>query len=335
MGLQGLPVPTEFGGAGADPLTTVLSLEALGYGCEDGGLVFAICAHLLACVVPVWKHGSAEQRQRYLPDLCSGRLIAVNAMTKSESGSDAFNIKTRARAVGDDFIISGAKTFSSNGPVANLAVVYARTDPDRGYLGGVTAFLVEEGAPGFSRGQTFNKMSLRTCPIGELVFDDVCVPRSAVLGTVGGGGPIFNQSMEWERACLVGAHLGAMERLLELAVTHAKTRQSFGQRIGSYQSVAHRIADMKVRLEAARLLTYRTATRLETSKAVGFDAAMTKLIVSESLVETALDTVRTLGGYGLMTEFGAERVLRDAIAGTIYSGTNDMQRNIVARWLGL
>jgi len=335
MGLQGLPLPPEFGGAGADPLTTVIALEALGYGCEDGGLVFAICAHLLACAVPIWKHGSQEQKQRYLPDLASGRRIAVNAMTESESGSDAFNMRTRARTDGDDFIIDGAKTFSSNGPVADLAVVYAKTDPDKGYLGGVTAFLVEDGTPGFKKGQTFRKMGLRSCPIGELVFDGVRVPRTAVLGTVGGGGPIFNQSMEWERTCLVGVHLGAMERLLDQAVDHAKSRKSFGQRIGAYQAVSHRIADMKVRLEAARLLTYRTATRLESSKAVGFDAAMTKLFVSEALVQTAMDTVRTLGGYGVMAEYSAERVLRDAIAGTIYSGTNDMQRNIIARWLGL
>ncbi len=335
MGLQGLPVPPEYGGAGADPLTTVIALEALGYGNEDGGLTFAICAHLLACVVPIWKHGSADQKRRYLPDLCSGRRIAVNAMTESESGSDAFNMKTRARADGDDFIINGAKTFGSNGPVADIAVVYAKTDSDKGYLGGITAFLVESGTPGFTKGQTFKKASLRSCPIGELVFEDVRVPRSAVLGTVGGGGPIFNQSMDWERTCLVGAHLGAMERLMEQAIAHAKTRQSFGQRIGSFQAVSHRIADMKVRLEAARLLTYRTATRLETSKAVGFDAAMTKLFVSESLIETALDTVRTLGGYGVMTEFSAERALRDSIAGALYSGTNDMQRNIIARWLGL
>jgi alkylation response protein AidB-like acyl-CoA dehydrogenase len=335
MGLQGLPVPTEFGGAGADALTTVIGLEALGYGCEDGGLTFAVCAHLLACVVPIWKHGSGEQKQRYLPDLCSGRRIAVNAMTESESGSDAFNMKTRARRDGDDFVINGVKTFGSNGPVADLAVVYAKTDPDKGYLGGVTAFLVEEGTPGFSKGQTFTKTSLRSCPIGELVFEDVRVARSAVLGSVGGGGPIFNQSMEWERTCLVGAHLGTMERLMEQAIAHAKTRQSFGQRIGAYQAVSHRIADMKVRLETARLLTYRTATRLETSKAVGFDAAMTKLFVSESLIETAIDTVRTLGGYGVMAEFSAERALRDSIAGALYSGTNDMQRNIIARWLGL
>jgi alkylation response protein AidB-like acyl-CoA dehydrogenase len=335
LGLQGMPVPEAYGGTNLDPLSTAIGLEALGYGCEDGGLVFSICAHLLACVVPIWKHGSEEQKQRYLPRLCKGQLIAVNAMTEPESGSDAFAMKTRARQDGDDFIIDGVKTFGSNGPVANLAVLYARTDPSKGYVGGVTAFLIDEGTPGFSKGQSFSKMGLRTSPIGELVFDNVRVPKSAVLGKVGGGGPIFNQSMEWERTCLVAAHVGAMERLLERAVEYAQTRKSYGQRIGQYQAVSHRIADMKVRLEAARLLTYRTATRLETSRTVGLDAAMTKLFVSESLVETALDTVRVFGGYGVMTEYGVERALRDSIPGTLYSGTNDIQRNIIARWLGL
>lgn len=335
MGLQGLPVPQEHGGAGLDSLSTAIALEALGRGCEDGGLVFAICAHVLACVVPIWKHANPAQKQRYLPALCRGDLIAVNAMTEPESGSDAFNMKTRARLDGDGFVITGAKTFSSNGPVADLAVVYAQTDSTKGFMGGVTAFLVETSTPGLIKGQQFSKMSLRTCPIGELVFDDVRVPKEAVLGAVGGGGPIFNQSMEWERACLVAAHVGAMERLLEKAVEYANTRKSFGQRIGQYQAVSHRIADMKVRLEAARLLTYRAASRLETSKAVGLDAAIAKVFASEALVECALDLVRTLGGYGVMTEYGAERALRDSIAGVLYSGTNDMQRNIIARWVGL
>jgi len=335
MGLQGMPVPEAYGGSNLDALSTAIGLEALGYGCEDGGLVFAVCAHLLACVVPIWKHASEEQKQRYLPKLCSGQLIAVNAMTEPESGSDAFAMKTRARPDGDDFIIDGVKIFSSNGPVADLAVLYAKTDPDKGYIGGVTAFLVETGTPGFSKGQSFKKMGLRSCSIGELVFDNVRLPKSAVLGSVGGGGPIFNQSMEWERTCLVAAHVGKMERLLEKAVEYAQTRKSFGQRIGQFQAVSHRIADMKVRLEAARLLAYRTATRLETSKMVGLDAAITKLFVSESLLETAMDTVRVFGGYGIMTEYGVERALRDSVPGTLYSGTNDMQRNIIARWLGL
>jgi alkylation response protein AidB-like acyl-CoA dehydrogenase len=335
MGLQGLSVPQEYGGSGLDPLSTAIALEALGYGCEDSGLVFAICAHLLACVTPIWKHGTEEQKQRYLPDLCSGKRIAVNAMTEPESGSDAFNMRTRARREGDGYVINGVKTFSSNGPIADLAVVYAQTDPTKGYLGGVTGFIVEKGTPGFKSGQAFDKGALRTCPIGELVFDEVRVPASAVIGAEGGGGPVFNQSMEWERTCLVAAHLGKMERLLEKSIDYAKTRKSFGKRIGQYQAVSHRIVDMKVRLEAARLLTYRAATRLETSKAVGMDAAMTKLFTSEALLETALDTVRVLGGYGIMTEYGAERALRDAVAGTIYSGTNDMQRNIIAGWLGV
>jgi alkylation response protein AidB-like acyl-CoA dehydrogenase len=334
-GLQGLPVPEEYGGSGTDPLSTALAIEALGYGCEDGGLVFAICAHLLACVVPIWKHGSAAQKQRYLPELCTGRMIAVNAMTEPESGSDPFAMKTRAAPDGDGFIINGVKTFSSNGPVADLALVYAVTDPGKGYLGGITAFLVEAGTPGFAKGQVFKKIGLRTCPIGELVFDGVRVPSRAVVGSVGAGGPIFNQSMEWERACLVAGHLGAMERLLEKAVDYARTRKSSGLPIGRHQAVAHRIADMKVRLEAARLLTYRAASRLETSRTVGLDAAVAKLFASEALVETALDTVRVLGGYGAMSEYGAERALRDAIPGLLYSGTNDIQRNIIARWLGL
>ncbi|HPF22755.1 MAG TPA: acyl-CoA dehydrogenase family protein [Hyphomonas sp.] len=335
MGLQGLTVPEEFGGAGLDAVSTSIALEALGYGCEDAGLVFAVCAHLLACVTPIWKHGSQEQKERYLPDLCSGKKIAVNAMTEPESGSDAFNMRTKAVRDGDDFIINGVKIFSSNGPVADVAVVYARTDPDKGYMGGITGFLVEKGTPGFSNGQAFNKMALRTCPIGELVFEDVRVPASAVIGKVGAGGPIFNQSMEWERTCLVAAHLGKMEHLLEKSIDFAKTRSSFGKKIAVNQSVSHRIVDMKVRLEAARLLTYRAASRLETSKMVGMDAAMAKLFTSEALLQTAVDTIRTMGGSGLMTEYGAERALRDSMAGTIYSGTNDMQRNIIAGWLGL
>lgn len=334
MRLQGLCVPEEFGGVGLDALGTCVGLEALGHGCRDGGLVFGICAHLLACTVPIWKHGDAEQHARYLPRLASGELIAVNGMTEPDSGSDAFAMKTRAVADGDDFIINGTKTFSSNGPIADLAVLYAVTDPDKA-IGGITCFLVDTSTPGFQAGQKFQKMGLRTCPIGELVLEDVRVPRSAVLGGVGGGSTIFAQSMEWERICLVAAHLGTMQRLLETAIEHARTREAYGQPIGKFQAVSHRIADMKVRLEAARLLTYQSAWRLERSRESALDASMTKLFTSEALLESALDTVRILGGSGFMAECEVERTLRDAVGGTLYSGTNEIQRNIIARWLGL
>jgi alkylation response protein AidB-like acyl-CoA dehydrogenase len=335
MRLQGLAIPEEYGGAGLDPLSTALALEALGYGCQDSGLVFSICAHLLACVIPIWKFGSEEQKRRYLPALCSGELIAVNAMSEPGSGSDAFAMKTKAVSEGEGFRISGTKTFGSNGPVADLALVFAVTDSSKGYHGGITAFLVEKGKSGFQAGKKFEKMGLRTSWISEVSFDDVCVGKDSILGRIGAGANVFTHSMDWERTCLFASHVGTMERLLERAVEYARTRTQFGQTIGKFQGISHRIADMKTQLEAARLLVYRAASRLERTRTVSLDASIAKMFVSESLVKTALSTVQIFGGYGYMADYGVERALRDSVASTIYSGTNEMQRNIIARWLGL
>ncbi|MGE3539952.1 MAG: acyl-CoA dehydrogenase family protein [Candidatus Tectimicrobiota bacterium] len=335
IGLQGLPVPEDYGGSGLEALSTAIALDALGYGCHDSGLVFSLCAHLLSCVVPLWQHGNEEQKQRYLPGLCDGTLIGVHAMTEPGSGSDAFALHTRATQDGNGYRINGTKTFISNGPVADLVIVFAVTDPDKGYYGGVTAFLVERDTPGFRVSQQFEKMGLRTSPIGELVFEDLYVPAEAILSGVGAGTTLFTQAMDWERICLFASHIGTMERLLETSIAYARTRTQFGQSIGKFQAVSHRLVDMKVQLEAARLLTYRAAWRLGRTRNVSMDASMTKLFVSESLVKAALDTVQIHGGYGYMTENEVERALRDAIGSTIYSGTSEMQRNIIARWLGL
>jgi alkylation response protein AidB-like acyl-CoA dehydrogenase len=335
IGIQGLPVPEQYGGSGSDPLTCAIGLEALGYSCKDGGLVFSLCAHLLSCVVPLWQHGNEAQKRRYLPGLCNGTLIGVHAMTEPGSGSDAFALRTQAEPDGSGFRINGTKTFISNGPVADLVIVFAITDPKKGYHGGVTAFLVESNARGFSAGAKFEKMGLRTSPIGELVFTDLYVPAEAIIAGVGAGSAVFTSAMDWERICLFASHVGAMERLLETSIGYARTRSQFGQLIGKFQAVSHRIADMKVQLEAARLLTYRAAWRLEHARSASLDAAMTKLFVSESLVQTALGTVQIHGGYGFMAEYEVERALRDAVGSTLYSGTSEMQRNIIARWLGL
>lgn len=335
VGLAGLPVPEEYGGSGLDPLSSALALEAFGYGCEDGGLVFSMCAHLLACVVPIWLHGTEDQKRRFLPSLCSGESIAVNAMTEPDSGSDAFAMKTLAREEDGGFRLSGTKTFCSNAPVADLALVYAVTDREKGYHGGTTAFLVGKGSPGFEVGQEFDKMGLRTSPIGEVILDDVFVPKENVVGGVGGGATVFVQSMEWERTLIGAGHVGVMERLLERSVQYSRDRTAYGQPIGKFQAVSHRIADMKVRLEASRLLVYRTAWRLGQFRDVAVDSSAAKLFVSESLVETALDSIKVLGGYGFMVEYDNERALRDSIAGLLYSGTNDIQRNVIARWLGV
>ncbi|MEH6593013.1 MAG: acyl-CoA dehydrogenase family protein [Halioglobus sp.] len=335
MGLQGLPVPAEYGGSGVDPLTAAIALEALGYGCQDSGLNFSICAHLLACVVPIWRHGTEAQKSRLLPGLCDGSHIAVNAMTETETGSDSFAMNTTATPCDGGYKVNGTKTFCSNGPIADVAIVYAVTDKEKGYYGGVSAFIVHKGTPGFTPGQQFDKMGLRTSPIGELIFDDVFVPEEDIIGGVGGGSVIFTESMDWERALLVACHVGTMERLVESSVAHARSRKQYGQTIGKFQAVSHRIADMKVRLQASKLLTYYAASNLGVTREVGRDAAIAKLFTSESLIQTTHDTVQIMGGYGFMTESNVERSLRDAVAGTIYSGTSEVQRNIIARWLRL
>ena len=335
IGLPGLPVPEELGGSGLDALSCAVALEALGYGCRDGGLVFSLCAHLLACVVPVMTHGTDEQKRRYLPRLCDGTLIGMHAITEPGSGSDTFAMRARAERIDDGWRINGTKTFVSNGPVGDVAIVFAMTDAAKGYHGGVTAFLVDSSMPGFARGQRFEKMGLRTSAIGEVVCEGLDVPDDAVLGSVGGGSAVFSTAMDWERTLLVASHVGTMARLLEASVKYARTRSQFGQVIGRFQAVGHKLADMKVQLEASKLLVYQSAWRLDHARNASLDASITKLFVSESLVRTALDAVQVHGGYGFMAEYEVERALRDAVGSTIYSGTSEMQRGIIARWLGL
>jgi alkylation response protein AidB-like acyl-CoA dehydrogenase len=335
MGLTGLPAPLDHGGGAADPLTCAIALEAFGYGCTDHGLVFSVCAHVVTSVVSIAKFGDAEQKRRYLAPLCDGTSIGIHAMTEPGSGSDPFAMRTRAVKDGAGWRITGSKTFVSNGPEADVIIVFALTDAAAGFHGGVTAFLLERGTPGFATGKKIEKMGLRTSPFSELAFDDVWVADDAVLGGVGGGAGVFAHSMDWERICLFAAHVGQMERLTEQAVKYARTRQVAGKPIGKFQAVSHKIADMKVRLEASRLLMYRSASRLDTTRGVSLDAAMTKVLVSESLVQTAADTMQIFGGYGYATEYEIERALRDAFGAKIYSGTSEVQRNIIASWLGL
>jgi len=333
--LQGLMIPEIYGGGGLDAVSSTLALEALGHGCEDGGLSFSICAHLLACVVPIWKHGTEEQKRRYLPGMTNGSLIAANAMSEPASGSDAFALTTRAESRESGYVLNGTKTFCSNGPVADVIVTYAATDPAKAYHGGITAFIVPRDTDGLRTGRPFHKLGLRSSQMSEVVFENAWVPADAVLGGVGGGSSVFAQSMDWERACLGAVHIGTMQRLLDLVVTRARTRRPSGEPVGKQQGVSHPVADMKVRLEAARLLVYRAASRLDTARDISMDAAIAKLFVSEALVATAQDAVRVFGADAAIEGHAAERALRDAIASTLYSGTSEIQRNIIARWLGL
>jgi alkylation response protein AidB-like acyl-CoA dehydrogenase len=334
FGLQGLPMPEAYGGAAADILTTMLTMEGLGYGCRDNGLIFAINAQMWSVQMPILDFGSAEQKERYLPRLIRGEWIGAHGMSEPDSGSDAYSLRTRAERQADGYRLNGTKTFVTNAPVADVALVFATVDRGKG-MWGVTAFLIDRGTPGFRVSREIEKLGLRTSPMAEVILEDCLLPETQRLGPEGAGARIFNSSMEWERTGILASHLGAMERQLEICIRYAGERRQFGQTIGKFQSVANRIVDMKVRLETARLLLYKVAWLKKNGQPAAQEAALAKLYLSECFVQSSLDAVRVHGGYGYMTEFEVERDLRDSVGGTIYSGTSDIQRAIAARLMGL
>ncbi len=334
FGILGLPLPAAYGGQDAGMLSTILAMEALGYGCRDNGLVFSLNAQMWSCMVPLAHYGTEEQKRRYLPSLCDGSRIGVHAITEPDSGSDAFSGRTRAVRDGDDYALTGQKTFITNAPVADVIVVFARVF-EAGADRGLTAFLVERGTPGLTQSPAFSKMGLRTSPLGEVVVDDCRVPAANRLGPEGAGERVFHSSMDWERTCIFAAHLGQMERQLEETIRYARKRRQFGKPIAKYAQVADKLVDAKVRIEAARWLLYHTGWLKDSGKSSMMAASIAKLFVSEAHVQNALDALQIHAGYGYMTEAGVERELRDALGGRIYSGTSDMQRKILAGFLGL
>jgi alkylation response protein AidB-like acyl-CoA dehydrogenase len=334
IGLLGLPIPTRYGGTQADAVTTMVALEALGYGCRDNGLIFSLHAHLWAGVSPIIRFGSEQQRERYLPSMCDGTLIAAHAMSEPDSGSDSFSLGTSVARHDDGYVINGGKTFITNAPVADVFLVFATENRNRGFAG-VSAFLVDRKTPGLTVGPPVSKMGLRTSPMAEVYFDDCVVPEESLLGPYCGGSAIFNWTMERERTFILASAVGTMRRDLERSIEHARTRKQFGQPIGAFQAVSHRIVEMKLRVEAAQLLLHRLAWKTDQGRPTGLDAALAKIWTSESFVQSGLDAVQIHGGYGFTTEYELERDLRDAVAGRIYSGTSEVQRNLAARHLGL
>ena len=243
-------------------------------------------------------------------------------------------MRTRAEKRGDCYVLNGTKTFVTNAPVADRFVTYATIDPALGAMG-VTGFIVDRNTPGLSVGKKLEKMGLRTSPMAEVIFEDCKVPIENRLGREGRGVEVFECSMEWERGCIFAAVLGAMRRILEACSAHARGRKQLGQAIGKFQQVQGLIVEMKVRLEACRPLVYKIGALKEHDKPTMMDSAIAKLFVSESYVQTCLDAVQVFGGYGYMTEQEIERDLRDAIGSTLYSGTSEIQRNLIAKGLGL
>jgi alkylation response protein AidB-like acyl-CoA dehydrogenase len=327
-----LPVPEEFGGRGQDLPTTVAAMEGLGYGCTDSGLVFALNASLWTVTLPIARFGSATQKRRYLPGLCDGTLLGANGASEPDAGSDIFAMTTRAERRGDGWVLNGRKTWITAGPVADLFLCFATTEPSRGILG-ITAFLVERDTPGLQVVREIPKLGMKTVPMGEVAFEDCRVPGDALLGREGRGAAVFNAAMELERGAILASALGTMRRQLDRCVQHARTRKQFGQPIGKFQSVSNRIVEMTMRLETSRLLVYRYAWMAARGQDAAVAASMAKLHVSESFVQNSLDAIRIFGAAGYAEETGLECDLRDGVGGLIFSGTNDIQRNIIAQHL--
>lgn len=333
FGLQGALVPREHGGLGHDLLSAVAIFEGIGYGARDNGLVFSVAAHAASCEGPLSDYGSAAQKSEWLGQLADGSAIGATGITEPDSGSSALALATTAVESGGDWVLDGSKTFVTNGPVADLFVIYARTGGSG--FAGLTCFLVPRDTAGLTVGPPMEKMGLRTSPISQVFLEGCRVPASAVVGGVGSGAMIFNQTMDVERLLVMAPALGVMERLLERCVTHARERKAGSVPIGSHQAIAHRIADMELALESSRLLLYRAAWQRMRRGTATRESALAKVAVSEAYVECCRSAVQIFGGYGYMVEYEIERELRDALATTLYVGTSEIQRNLIAGLRGL
>jgi hypothetical protein len=329
-----MPFPQEYGGINADILTTLLVMEALGYSCKDSGLIFGINAQMWSVQMPILGFGSEDQKSKYLPKLCSGEWIGAHGMTEPDSGSDAFALRTNAKLNDGYYILNGTKTFVTNAPDADVFIAFATVNKKLGFMG-VTGFIIERDFPGFHVGKATDKMGLKTTQMAELVFEDCKVPIENRLGKEGSGAAVFNDSMEWERSCILASYIGGMERQLEACIKYAKERRQFNKPIGKFQSVANKIVDMKIRMETSRQILYKVAWLKKTKGQAVMDAAIAKLYLSEAWVKSCLDAIQIHGGYGFTTEYELERDLRDSIGGTLYSGTSEIQKNIIAHQLGL
>lgn len=331
LGIFGLPIPEEYGGQGMDMLTTALAIKALGYGCKDEGLVVSICAHLCTFVIPLHLFGTDSQKNKYLPEVCAGKLIGGNGISEADAGSDITLIKTMVEKKNDQYIINGSKIFVTNGPVADLLIIYAK-HPGGMKMADTSAFLVEKG--NFCTGQHFKKMGLRTSQLCEILLVDCAVSKENLIGRERLGVNVFNVSMLWERIITSAYNIGAMEQQYEIVLEYANQRAQFGSKLIKFQTMADKLVEMRLKIELSNLLLYQTCWKFDNGKIDMSDASMLKLYVSESRVKNSLDAVHFFGAYGYLKDNIVEKQLRDAISCTTYSGTSEMQRKIIAERLG-
>jgi isovaleryl-CoA dehydrogenase len=330
LGLFGISIPEALGGSGSDFLSCVLVMEELARGCVATANTYG--AHAILCTENIFRNGNEAQRRRYLPDLIRGNRIGALCITEPEAGSDALSMRTRAVRKGDRYILNGTKMFITNGPVADVAVVYAKTDPDAGPKG-ISAFIVEKDFPGYSRGKTLKKMGVRGSPTGELIFEDCEVPAENVLLGENKGIRVLMSGLDRERIVYSIAPIGVGQAAFDAALRYSMERKQFGAPIASFQMIQEMLADMATDLQAGRILTYWAATRCETRDRVRLEASYAKLFCSQAGMRVVDKAMQIFGGYGFIKEFPVERFYRDVKGIEFGAGTTQIQKLIIMREL--
>ena len=333
LGLPGATIDEAYGGSGFDLLTGVLIVEEMARTCPALALSYA--AHANLCADNLNRNADHARKQQYLPGLCSGDLVGGMALTEPNAGSDAVSIATRARKDGDGFVLNGTKMFITNAPVADVLIVYAKTDPEKKSKG-ITAFIVEKEFPGFSVGAKLEKMGNRGSPTSEVIFEDCRVPAENVIGQVNGGVHVMMSGLDVERAFVAGEALGIAEGAFELATRYASEREQFGKRICNFQMIKSKLADMYTEIEAARGLVYRAAVEADKSDRGGKGtkvhkvAAAAILFAAETAGRVVNQALQIHGGYGYMMEYPINRFYRDAKLYEIGAGTSEIRRLVIA-----
>lgn len=334
--LTGMPASHDMGGLGFSAVETALCLEKVGLYSRDGGLNFALAAHNLACLVPLVLYGTEQQKQDYVGRMASGQLVAGNGMTESIGGSDIMMMQMTASGTSNGtYIINGEKSFVTNGPLAGLFLCYVLTNPEKGFLGGMTCFILDKEKHKFSVSENEHKLGLRTCTMCKIQASEVEVSKEYILGKEGMGDRIFHQSMLWERTCLPALYVGTLERLLPQAIEFCKARNSNGVPISRHQAVAHKLVDIKTSIVTSRQLIHQAAMAIDENKNATQLSSMAKYHSSTSYQKAMLDFHQIFAGQAFRGSNDIERHLRDSMASTLYSGPTEIQKNIIASTMGL
>lgn len=329
LGLMGVPIPEEWGGAGFDFLSYIITVEEISKACASTGVILAV--HTSLGCFSLLNFGTEEQKKKYLVKLASGQWLGAYALTEPDAGSNPANLSTSARLEGDHYLVNGSKLFITSGGQADLYVTFVRTDPGSGGHKGITCLLIEKDAPGFSIGRVEEKMGIHGSATAELIFDNARVPRENLLGEEGEGFKVAMKLLDGGRVGIGAQGVGIAQAALEAATDFAKQRVQFDRPIAEFQAIQFMLADMATRVEAARLLVYRAARLRDMGLPYTKEASMAKMFGTDTAMQVTTDAVQILGGYGYCKEYPVERYMRDAKITQIYEGTNQIQRIVIAK----